>query len=105
MKFNELTSLSDEQLVHKELGLQTALMTSLLRHRLGKLVNTGLIRDARRDIARVQTLLTQREQAAGLGKGALKAQFQSSYQPEAAAETEAAGSGFLKSLLDTSAQT
>jgi len=105
MKFSELASLDDEKLVHQEMGLQDSLMRNLLHHRLGKLVNTSQLRGLRRDIARIQTLLTQREAAASLGKGTLKAKYRATYQPEVSSEPEAAaGTGFLKSLLDSGSQ-
>ena len=101
MKYSELTALSDEQLVHKEIALERTLTGHLIRHRLGKLENTSVLAKVRRDIARVHTALTAREHAAGLNAGALKGRHASTFvaAPVAAASAEAGGD-FLKGLLD-----
>lgn len=99
MKVNELAALGDEQLVHKELELERKLLAHSFRHRLGQLENNSLLRSTRRDIARAQTLLTHREHAAGLAKGALKARYRGSFVPAAPAAAEA-GDDFLKGILD-----
>lgn len=104
MKIDQLNALSDEALVHQEMTWQDMLMSSLLRHRLGKLVNTASLKQLRRDIARAQTLLTARETLAGLSKGALKASHHSSWQRPSPAAEDSAGTGFLKSLLDENAE-
>jgi ribosomal protein L29 len=104
MKFEQLNALSDEALVHQEMTWQDILMSSLLRHRLGKLVNTSVLKQLRRDIARAQTLLTVRETAAGLSRGALKASHRASWQRPLPSKEDTAGTGFLKSLLDESAE-
>lgn len=104
MKIEQLNALSDEALVHQEMTWQDALMSSLLRHRLGKLVNTSQLKQLRRDIARAQTLLTGREVSAGVSKGSLKASHRSTWRRPVASSEEAAGAGFLKSLLDDNAE-
>lgn len=104
MKFSDLQSKSDEQLVHEELALERTLLTYQLRHRLGKLEDTSLLRKARRDIARAQTLLTRREQAAGLGRGTLRARHAGTFVPAAAPVAQEAGGEFLKGLLDDAGQ-
>jgi len=104
MNIEQLNALSDEALVHQEMTLQDSLMTNLLRHRLGKLVNTSVLKQTRRDIARAQTLLTLRETDNGLSKGSLKASHRSTWQRPAPSTEESAGAGFLKSLLDENAE-
>ena len=104
MKIDQLNALSDDALVHQEMSWQDALMSSLLRHRLGKLVDTSVLKQLRRDIARAQTLLTGREVSAGLAKGSLKASHRSTWLRPAPSSEEAAGTGFLKSLLDDNAE-
>lgn len=99
MKINELTALGDEQLVHKELELERKLLAHSFRHRLGQLENNSVLKSTRRDIARAQTLLTSREHAAGLTKGALKARYRGTFVPAAPAET-GSGDDFLKGILD-----
>lgn len=103
MKANELNGLSDEQLVHRELELERALLNATFRHRLNRLENTSLLGKARKDIARCETLLTTREQSQGLQKGSLKAKYRGSWTPSAPQQggEQEAGAGFLKGILDT----
>lgn len=105
MKYSELRALSDEQLVHKELSLERSLLTFQLRHRLGRLEDTSVLQKARRDIARVQTLLTEREHASMAAKGSLRAKYAGTFVAEAATEAADQGGGFLKGLLDSAAPT
>ena len=100
MKVSELASLSDEQLVHKELELERSMLAHTFRHRLGQLENTSVLRETRRAIARAETLLTSRERAAGLSKGSLKGRFQATFVPSAPVAAGGAGEGFLKGILD-----
>lgn len=100
MKFSDLGSLSDEQLVHRELQLERTLTAHMIRHRLGRLENTSVLRATRRDIARIQTALGGRELAQALSKGSLKSKYASSFVPEAAAPASEAGGGFLSGMLD-----
>lgn len=100
MKYDELASLSDEQLVHKELELERSLLAQTFRHRLGQLEDTSTLKKARRDIARTQTALVGRERANGLQKGALKAQHRSTFVAAAPAAAAGAGDDFLKGILD-----
>lgn len=99
MKIDDLATLGDEQLVHKELELERQLVAHTFRHRLGQLENNSVLKSTRRDIARAQTLLTRREKDAGLQKGALKARHRSSFVPAAAVQGET-GDDFLKGILD-----
>ena len=102
MKIDELASLGDEQLVHKEMELERAMMAHTFRHRLNQLENTSALKQTRRDIARAQTLLTSREKEAGLGKGTLRARHASSFVPTSnTASTGGAGDDFLKGILDS----
>jgi len=126
MKAAELNGLSDEQLVHKALELERTLMGHGFRHRLGQLENTSLLRKARRDLARVKTVITAREQASALAdavksiqengesgiafaagvslkanKGSLLAKHRGTFVPAAPAKAGAeAGSEFLSGILD-----
>lgn len=104
MQFSEMKALSDEALVHQEMAWQDELTASLLRHRLGKLVNTASLRNVRRSIAKAQTILTERENEGGMGTGTLKAKYRSSYVRPAGGASGAQGSDFLKSLLDGNEQ-
>ena len=101
MKIDELASLGDEQLVHKEMELERAMMAHTFRHRLNQLENTSALKQTRRGIARAQTLLTGREKAAGLGKGTLRARHASSFVPASPSAAAGAGDDFLKGILDS----
>jgi ribosomal protein L29 len=100
VKYSELSALSDEQLVHRELSLERTLTGHMIRHRLGKLENTSLLRKIRGDIARVQTALTSRELTASVPRGSLRSRHAGSYVPEAIAPASEAGGGFLSGMLD-----
>ena len=100
MKANELNALSDEQLVHKGLELERSLLTQTFRHRLGQLENTSVLGKTRKDIARVQTVITAREHAQGVNKGTLVALHRGTFVPAVAAAAPEAGAGFLQGMLD-----
>lgn len=95
----DLQNLSDEQLVHHELGLERALFGHQLRHRLNQLDNNSVLKRTRREIARSQTALRSRELVNGLSRGALRQQHAASFVPASAAAADAGG-GFLKGLLN-----
>jgi len=98
----DLSAMTDEQIVHRELDLERALMTHQLRHRLNKLENNSLLGSTRRDIARAKTELRRRELAAGLNQGAIHDKHVGSWAPGSVAAPAEAGGGFLKSMLDGS---
>jgi large subunit ribosomal protein L29 len=101
MKTAELNGLTDEQLVHTGMELERTLLGHSIRHRIGQLENSSLIGKARRDIARVKTVLTSRELANGLDKGALFSKHAGSFVPAAPAKAGSeAGEGFLTGILD-----
>lgn len=97
MSKTDLSNLSDEQLVHHELGLERTLFGHALKHRLNQLDNNSVLKATRREIARAQTALRARELTGGLVRGALRQQHAGSFKPAAAAAD--AGGGFLKGLL------
>lgn len=103
MKANELNALTDEQLVHTGLQLERTLLTQTFRHRLGQLENTSVLGKTRRDIARVQTVVTVREHAQGINKGTLLGKHRSSFVPAVSASTPEVGAGFLEGMLDNQA--
>jgi len=98
MQINELRSKSDEELVQELNQLNVRLQSDRLRHRLGKLVNTSTLKQSRRDIARVQMLLSEREKQAGLNPGSLYGKYGRSLPLNQG--SGAAGEGFLSSMLD-----
>lgn len=99
MKYSDMTSLSDEAVVHLGLGWEHSLVQSLIRQRIGKLTTPSVLKGLRRDIARAKTELTRREVAAGLPKGSLWSKHASSFKPQTSVGE--AGSSFLQNLLDT----
>jgi len=99
MKYSDMTSLSDEALVHLGMGWEHSLVQSLIRQRMGKLSTPSSLKQLRRDIARAKTELTRRESAAGLSLGTIWSKHAGSFKPQAATP-DAAGSSFLQNLLD-----
>jgi large subunit ribosomal protein L29 len=59
MKVKDLRELTKDELVHKHDELWSDLFGMRIKHALGQLENPLLLRGARRDIARVRTLLRQ----------------------------------------------
>ena len=60
MKASELRELSGEELLEKTRELRTELFNLRIKKNTGQLENTAKLRTLRRDIARVETVLTQR---------------------------------------------
>lgn len=63
MKAKELTELSDAELEKQIRDLKSELFNLRFQHATGQLENPMRLRQVRRDIARVQTILRQRELA------------------------------------------
>lgn len=63
MKASDIRTLSDAELEQKGRELRDELFNAKIRHRTGQLENTALIGQLRKDVARVQTLLTQKREA------------------------------------------
>lgn len=100
MNPSEMRALDDEQLVHLELGLERTLMGHTLRHRLGKLEDTSVLGKVRRDIARAQTFISERERSQNAPRGSMRARHASTWKPEVTPAGAEAGAGFLKGILD-----
>ncbi len=66
MKFKEMRDLGEHELVAKEKEMAEELFTMKLRHGLSQLNNPLGIRKARRDLARIKTLLAQRQREQAL---------------------------------------
>jgi large subunit ribosomal protein L29 len=60
-KLKELRALSTEELAKKENELREEVMRYRLKLSTGELEDTAKIRTARKDIARIKTILTERE--------------------------------------------
>ncbi|MCI5137906.1 MAG: 50S ribosomal protein L29 [Candidatus Electrothrix sp. AR1] len=63
MKASELRQLSDEELRKKELDLREDLFKLQFQHKIRSLENPARLRQIRKDIARVHTVLTEQAQA------------------------------------------
>ena len=97
------TDLTDEQLVHKELALERALLTAKFQHATNQLEDSSQLKKLRREIARVRTAERGRELEQGLRKNGLRDQYKSSFDASSVDESAAQGSasgGFLKGIVD-----
>jgi len=63
MKASELRQLSDEELRKKEFDLREDLFKLQFQHKIRSLENPARLRQIRKDIARVHTVLTEQAQA------------------------------------------
>ena len=63
MKASELRDLSTDELYQKALEVQGELFGAKVRHATGQLENTAQLKDLRRVVARVNTLLRERQEA------------------------------------------
>lgn len=61
MKITELRSLSKDELIQKERDLKKELFNLRFRHKMGELENPMKIREVRKDIARIKTLMREKE--------------------------------------------
>jgi large subunit ribosomal protein L29 len=71
MKADKVREMSDDELRHKEKELQEQLFRLRFQKNLGQLDNAIKIRETRRDIARVKTVIRQKRtqgQPAGSGR-------------------------------------
>ncbi len=61
MKARELRELSDEELRNKEAELKDQFFKLRFQHALGQLENAMKLRNIKRDIARIETLLREKK--------------------------------------------
>lgn len=59
MKANELRELAEDELVRKKVELKDQLFKLRFQHELGQLENAAKLQTIRKDIARIETLLTE----------------------------------------------
>ena len=102
MNFNELTSLDDAALVHKELQLERDLLELRFRLKTNQLDDTASISKIRKDIARLRTAQRNRERAQGLPKNALRNSHRGSFKAGGGVVSEAvaSSSAFLKGISE-----
>ena len=63
MKASELNELSNDELEQKAHDTRRELFNAKVKHATGQLENTSLLRNLRRDVARVETVLAQKREA------------------------------------------
>ena len=63
MTASELTELTVEELVQKDLEARAELFNAKVKHATGQLEDTAKLKGLRRDIARVETILQERGEA------------------------------------------
>ncbi len=61
MKISEMKDLSREELLQKERNLVDELFKLRFRHTTGQIESTAMLKALRRDIARIKTILRERE--------------------------------------------
>ena len=96
----ELRDLSDQQLVHRILDSERDLVETQLSNKMGHLENTASLKDIRRGIARMRTLVGERERAQSLKKDALLHEHRQSYTYTSAAAAGGDQAGFLSGIVD-----
>ena len=67
MKYADIVGLSDKELNKKAKELREQLFEARMKNALGQLTNPMTIREARRDIARLQTALRVKSKAGSKG--------------------------------------
>ena len=60
MKPSEIRELADEELKNKELELKDQLFKLRFQHTLGQLENAVKMKNVKKDIARIKTILTEK---------------------------------------------
>ena len=63
MKAKELAGLSEAELAQKGREIRGELFDAKIRHSTGQLENTALLGKLKKDVARVETLLTEKREA------------------------------------------
>lgn len=64
MKANELRELAEDELVRKKAELKDQLFKLRFQHELGQLENAAKLQTVRKDIAKIETLLTEMQSKA-----------------------------------------
>ncbi|MCX6564393.1 MAG: 50S ribosomal protein L29 [Candidatus Aminicenantes bacterium] len=59
MKANEMRELAEDELIRKKAELKDQLFKLRFQHELGQLENAAKLQTIRKDIARIETLLTE----------------------------------------------
>ncbi len=67
MKATEIRELTDEELNNKESELKDQLFKLKFQHALGQLENAVKLKNVKKDIARIKTILTEKSKETGKG--------------------------------------
>jgi large subunit ribosomal protein L29 len=70
MKIKELREMSVEELGARKRELRTEMLNLRVQQQIGQLENPARLRILRREVARIETLITQRTSAAAAAKAA-----------------------------------
>ena len=70
MKIKELREMSVEELGARKRELRTEMLNLRVQQQIGQLENPARLRTLRREVARIETLITQRTSAAAAAKAA-----------------------------------
>jgi large subunit ribosomal protein L29 len=70
MNIEKIRNLTDAELIHQQRGLSDQLFKMKFQLKMGQTESLKKIRELKKDIARVQTVLRQKELAGGNGAGA-----------------------------------
>lgn len=100
MVASELRELTDEALVHRILDSERALVGARFQNKMGQLANTASLKDVRRSIARMRTVVRERERVQKLNSDALIQQHRISYKYDSLAEGGGDQGGFLSGIVD-----
>jgi large subunit ribosomal protein L29 len=65
MKSTEIRELSDEELIDKEAELKDQLFKLRFQHALGQLENAMKLKNLKKDIARIETIMREKEKSKG----------------------------------------
>ena len=97
---SDLREITDESLVHLELGIEREMVEASFRHRTNQLEDTSKLKKLRRSIAQLRTEQRRREKAAGVATDSLRNQHRATFRPGAAVASGKAAGGFLKGVAD-----
>jgi large subunit ribosomal protein L29 len=100
MAASELRELSNEALVHRILESERSLVGAQFQNKMGQLENTASLKDIRRSIACMRTMVRERELAQELKKDTLIHEHRYSYQYDALADDGGDQGGFLSGIVD-----
>ena len=96
---SELSEMTDEKLVHRELDLERKLLDYNFKHRSGQLDDHSVLRKTRQAIARSRTEQRRREIDGGLAKDHLRRTHRPTFKPiSLVGEAVESAGGFLQGI-------